>query len=191
MGKFMLGWLLKQFIGLKRRTADDRQQCYHCWRFAKSEPLHFHHWRPIAEAWNKREGGFGCVYKRVLANGREVVVKQLKAGGGQGEREFKAEVKISRAARKAASYIFSVTTTTSNKKIDKILHESCGARYSLETSPQDNKIPNGGTIYKNSLNGLMDNAGSHRNHLKSLGGRGGRFPVAHQAMMMILPAHLH
>ncbi|KAL2544762.1 Proline-rich receptor-like protein kinase PERK9 [Forsythia ovata] len=27
--------------------------------------------------------GFGCVYKGVLVYGREVVVKQLKAGGGQ------------------------------------------------------------------------------------------------------------
>ncbi|KAL2522945.1 Protein kinase domain-containing protein [Forsythia ovata] len=40
------------------------------------------------------EGGFGCVYKGVLADGKEVAVKQLKAGGGQGEREFRAEVEI-------------------------------------------------------------------------------------------------
>lgn len=37
------------------------------------------------------EGGFGCVYKGLL-DGREVAVKQLKIGGGQGEREFRAEV---------------------------------------------------------------------------------------------------
>lgn len=40
------------------------------------------------------EGGFGCVYKGYLADGREVAVKQLKIGGSQGEREFKAEVEI-------------------------------------------------------------------------------------------------
>ncbi|KAL8112104.1 hypothetical protein AgCh_019708 [Apium graveolens] len=38
------------------------------------------------------EGGFGCVYKGYLPDGREIAVKQLKIGGGQGEREFKAEV---------------------------------------------------------------------------------------------------
>ncbi|KAK1302229.1 Proline-rich receptor-like protein kinase PERK8 [Acorus calamus] len=40
------------------------------------------------------EGGFGPVYKGVLSDGREVAVKQLKAGSGQGEREFAAEVEI-------------------------------------------------------------------------------------------------
>ncbi|EEF28741.1 proline-rich receptor-like protein kinase PERK8 isoform X2 [Ricinus communis] len=40
------------------------------------------------------EGGFGCVYKGLLVDGREVAVKQLKIGGSQGEREFKAEVEI-------------------------------------------------------------------------------------------------
>ncbi|KAJ6795626.1 proline-rich receptor-like protein kinase PERK9 [Iris pallida] len=40
------------------------------------------------------EGGFGCVYKGCLADGREVAVKQLKVGGSQGEREFTAEVEI-------------------------------------------------------------------------------------------------
>ncbi|KAK9675841.1 hypothetical protein RND81_11G035400 [Saponaria officinalis] len=40
------------------------------------------------------EGGFGCVYKGHLVDGRIVAVKQLKIGGGSGEREFKAEVEI-------------------------------------------------------------------------------------------------
>ncbi|MQM21184.1 hypothetical protein Taro_054216 [Colocasia esculenta] len=40
------------------------------------------------------QGGFGCVYKGWLADGREVAVKQLKSGSGQGEREFRAEVEI-------------------------------------------------------------------------------------------------
>ncbi|OIV93729.1 hypothetical protein TanjilG_16580 [Lupinus angustifolius] len=40
------------------------------------------------------EGGFGCVYKGWLLGGRAVAVKQLKAGSGQGEREFQAEVEI-------------------------------------------------------------------------------------------------
>ncbi|XP_052205943.1 proline-rich receptor-like protein kinase PERK8 [Diospyros lotus] len=40
------------------------------------------------------EGGFGCVFKGFLVDGREVAVKQLKTGGGQGEREFRAEVEI-------------------------------------------------------------------------------------------------
>lgn len=40
------------------------------------------------------QGGFGYVYKGVLPNGKEVAVKQLKTGSGQGEREFQAEVEI-------------------------------------------------------------------------------------------------
>ncbi|KAL6596334.1 hypothetical protein ACP70R_047698 [Stipagrostis hirtigluma subsp. patula] len=41
------------------------------------------------------QGGFGYVYKGVLAgSGKEVAIKQLKAGSGQGEREFQAEVEI-------------------------------------------------------------------------------------------------
>ncbi|CAN6305686.1 unnamed protein product [Urochloa humidicola] len=41
------------------------------------------------------QGGFGYVHKGVLAgSGKEVAVKQLKSGSGQGEREFQAEVEI-------------------------------------------------------------------------------------------------
>jgi len=40
------------------------------------------------------QGGFGYVYKGILPNGKEVAVKQLKSGSGQGEREFQAEVEI-------------------------------------------------------------------------------------------------
>ncbi|KAK8535459.1 hypothetical protein V6N13_081587 [Hibiscus sabdariffa] len=40
------------------------------------------------------QGGFGYVHKGVLPDGKEVAVKQLKAGSGQGEREFQAEVEI-------------------------------------------------------------------------------------------------
>ncbi|CAL5197068.1 unnamed protein product [Lathyrus oleraceus] len=40
------------------------------------------------------EGGFGCVYKGWLPDGKEVAVKQLKVGSGQGDREFRAEVEI-------------------------------------------------------------------------------------------------
>nr|XP_043640253.1 proline-rich receptor-like protein kinase PERK9 [Erigeron canadensis] len=39
-------------------------------------------------------GGFGSVYKGLLADGTEVAVKELQIGGGQGEREFSAEVEI-------------------------------------------------------------------------------------------------
>ncbi|KAL6220557.1 hypothetical protein ACLB2K_008313 [Fragaria x ananassa] len=40
------------------------------------------------------QGGFGYVHKGVLPSGKEVAVKSLKIGSGQGEREFAAEVEI-------------------------------------------------------------------------------------------------
>jgi serine/threonine protein kinase len=40
------------------------------------------------------EGGFGRVYRGHLPNGQVVAVKQLTVGGGQGDREFRAEVEI-------------------------------------------------------------------------------------------------
>uniref|UniRef100_A0A5B7BX59 non-specific serine/threonine protein kinase n=1 Tax=Davidia involucrata TaxID=16924 RepID=A0A5B7BX59_DAVIN len=40
------------------------------------------------------QGGFGYVHKGVLPDGKEVAIKQLKLGSGQGEREFQAEIEI-------------------------------------------------------------------------------------------------
>ncbi|KAK3439185.1 hypothetical protein EUGRSUZ_C03826 [Eucalyptus grandis] len=40
------------------------------------------------------EGGFGHVYRGVLSTGKDVAVKRLKVGSGQGEREFLTEVEI-------------------------------------------------------------------------------------------------
>ncbi|EPS57738.1 hypothetical protein M569_17078 [Genlisea aurea] len=40
------------------------------------------------------QGGFGFVHKGVLPDRREVAIKSLKSGSGQGEREFQAEVEI-------------------------------------------------------------------------------------------------
>ncbi|XP_010548337.1 PREDICTED: proline-rich receptor-like protein kinase PERK4 [Tarenaya hassleriana] len=40
------------------------------------------------------QGGFGYVHKGVLPDGKEIAVKSLKSGSGQGEREFQAEVDI-------------------------------------------------------------------------------------------------
>ncbi|KAJ8755757.1 hypothetical protein K2173_024301 [Erythroxylum novogranatense] len=40
------------------------------------------------------QGGFGYVHKGVLSNGKVVAIKHLKAGSGQGEREFRAEIEI-------------------------------------------------------------------------------------------------
>lgn len=40
------------------------------------------------------QGGFGYVHKGVLPDGKEIAVKSLKSGSGQGEREFQAEVEI-------------------------------------------------------------------------------------------------
>ncbi|KAI3463334.1 hypothetical protein Pfo_019997 [Paulownia fortunei] len=40
------------------------------------------------------QGGFGYVHKGLLCDGKQVAIKQLKVGSGQGEREFQAEVEI-------------------------------------------------------------------------------------------------
>ncbi|KAK8652945.1 hypothetical protein V6N13_126966 [Hibiscus sabdariffa] len=39
-------------------------------------------------------GGFGYVHKGVLSDGKEVAIKSLKTGSGQGESEFQTEVEI-------------------------------------------------------------------------------------------------
>ncbi|OMO74278.1 hypothetical protein CCACVL1_16856 [Corchorus capsularis] len=40
------------------------------------------------------QGGFGFVHKGILPNSKEIAVKSLKSGSGQGAREFQAEVEI-------------------------------------------------------------------------------------------------
>ncbi|XP_062008359.1 proline-rich receptor-like protein kinase PERK1 [Rosa rugosa] len=40
------------------------------------------------------QGGFGFVHKGILPNGKVVAIKQLKAGSGQGEREFQTEIEV-------------------------------------------------------------------------------------------------
>lgn len=40
------------------------------------------------------QGGFGYVHKGILPDKKEVAIKSLKTGSGQGEREFQAEVEI-------------------------------------------------------------------------------------------------
>ncbi|KAL1215973.1 Proline-rich receptor-like protein kinase PERK15 [Cardamine amara subsp. amara] len=40
------------------------------------------------------QGGFGYVHRGLLPDGTEVAIKQLKAGSGQGEQEFQAEIHI-------------------------------------------------------------------------------------------------
>lgn len=55
----------------------------------------------FSDAYLLGQGGFGYVHKGVLPDGREVAVKQLRAGSQQGEREFQAELEtISRVHHK-------------------------------------------------------------------------------------------
>jgi serine/threonine protein kinase len=62
------------------------------------------------------QGGFGYVHRGVLPNGKEVAVKQLKAGSGQGEREFQAEVEIiSRVHHKHLVSLVGYCTTGSDR----------------------------------------------------------------------------
>ncbi|XP_047307627.1 proline-rich receptor-like protein kinase PERK1 [Impatiens glandulifera] len=62
------------------------------------------------------QGGFGYVHKGVLPNGKEVAIKQLKAGSGQGDREFHAEVDtISRVHHKHLVSLVGYCTTGSQR----------------------------------------------------------------------------
>ena len=58
----------------------------------------YHEMYQITDGFSPRnllgEGGFGSVYKGRLPEGKDVAVKQLRDGSGQGEREFQAEVEI-------------------------------------------------------------------------------------------------
>ncbi|XP_050286196.1 G-type lectin S-receptor-like serine/threonine-protein kinase CES101 [Quercus robur] len=65
----------------------------------KSSALEFFSFESIAEATNNfattsklGEGGFGPVYKGILANGQEVAIKRLSERSGQGVVEFKNEL---------------------------------------------------------------------------------------------------
>ncbi|KAL2901059.1 Proline-rich receptor-like protein kinase PERK1, partial [Bienertia sinuspersici] len=70
------------------------------------------------------QDGFGYVHKGVLPNGKEVAVKSLKAGSGQGEREFQAEVEIiSRVHHKPlVSLVGYCITRSQNKTMEFHLH---------------------------------------------------------------------
>ncbi|KAL3747496.1 hypothetical protein ACJRO7_016307 [Eucalyptus globulus] len=62
------------------------------------------------------EGGFGHVYRGVLPTGRDVAVKRLKVGSGQGEREFLTEVEIiSRVHHKHVVSLVGYCTTGSER----------------------------------------------------------------------------
>ncbi|KAJ4869137.1 putative proline-rich receptor-like protein kinase PERK11 [Raphanus sativus] len=61
-------------------------------------PFTFEELSEITEGFCKRfvigEGGFGCVYKGILSEGKPIAIKQLKSISAEGYREFKAEVEI-------------------------------------------------------------------------------------------------
>ncbi|XP_013584792.1 PREDICTED: putative proline-rich receptor-like protein kinase PERK11 [Brassica oleracea var. oleracea] len=61
-------------------------------------PFTFEELSEITEGFSKRfvigEGGFGCVFKGILSEGKPIAIKQLKSISADGYREFKAEVEI-------------------------------------------------------------------------------------------------
>ncbi|CAN7019983.1 unnamed protein product [Brassica rapa subsp. trilocularis] len=61
-------------------------------------PFTFEELSEITEGFSKRfvigEGGFGCVFKGILSEGKPIAIKQLKSISAEGYREFKAEVEI-------------------------------------------------------------------------------------------------
>ena len=61
-------------------------------------PFTFDELNEITEGFSKRfvigEGGFGCVFKGILSEGKPIAIKQLKSISAEGYREFKAEVEI-------------------------------------------------------------------------------------------------
>lgn len=84
------------------------------------------------------------MHKGILPNGKEVAVKSLKTGSGQGEREFQAEVEIiSRVHHRhlvslvgyciAGGQRMLVYEFVSNKELDYHLHGNVQLSFSLVT----------------------------------------------------------
>ncbi|KAL2246652.1 UNVERIFIED_CONTAM: hypothetical protein Sindi_2517500 [Sesamum indicum] len=61
--------------------------------------------------------------------------------------------------------------------------ECYGARYSLEASPQDDKIPNGNAKHSTLLSARNGNASGFGNYLDRQGGRGGGYAAAHRGFV--------
>ncbi|KAK4430529.1 hypothetical protein Salat_1353600 [Sesamum alatum] len=61
--------------------------------------------------------------------------------------------------------------------------EGYGARYSLEASPQDDKIPNGNAKHCAFVSGRNGNASGFGSYLERQGGRGGGYAAAHRGIL--------